>query len=81
MELATLAICTVIFWRYRLPFLIMPIAVTLWYTSMDLISFLVYDGDLRSELQKVVSLWFGLLIVLLALWVDVRTKQRLCNLA
>ena len=36
MELATLAAGAVLLWRYRLPFLVMPVAVTLWYMSMDL---------------------------------------------
>ena len=75
MELATLATGAVMLWRYRLPFLMMPVAVTLWYMSMDLTPFLFGDADSMWELRKLVSLWFGLLIVLLALWVDVRTRR------
>lgn len=75
MEFATLASGTVMLWRYRLPFLVMPIAVTLWYMSMDLTPFLSGDADLTWELRKFVSLWFGLLIVLLAFWVDIRTRH------
>lgn len=75
MELATLASGAVMLWRYRLPFLVMPIAVTLWYMSMDLIPFLFGDADVTWELQKLVSLWFGLLIILLAFWVDIRTRH------
>lgn len=75
MEFATLAIGVVMLWRYRLPFLVMPIAVTLWYMSMDLTPFLFHDTDVTWELRKFVSLWFGLLIVLLAFWVDVRTRH------
>ena len=75
MELATLATGAVMLWRYRLPFLMMPIAVTLWYLSMDLTVFLAADLDLSWGLRKLVSLYFGLLIVLLAFWVDVRTRH------
>jgi len=75
MELSTLASGAAMFWRYRLPFLVMPIAVTLWYMSMDLTPFLFHDADLMWELRKFVSLWFGLLIVLLAFWVDVRARH------
>jgi hypothetical protein len=75
MEFATLASGAVLLWRYRLPFLVMPVAVTLWYMSMDLTPFLWGDADASWELRKLVSLWFGLLIVLLAFWVDVRTKR------
>jgi hypothetical protein len=75
MELATLAVAAVMLWRYRLPFLVMPVAATLWYLSMDLTPFLLGDADITWELRKFVSLWFGLLIVLLAFWVDVRTRH------
>ena len=45
MELATLAAGAVLLWRYRLPFLVMPVAVTLWYMSMDLTPFLFGELD------------------------------------
>lgn len=75
LELATLACGAVMLWRYRLPFLVMPIAVTLWYISMDLTPFLFGETDMTWELRKLVSLWFGLLIALLAFWVDIRTRH------
>jgi hypothetical protein len=75
MEFATLTSGAVMLWRYRLPFLVMPIAVTLWYMSMDLTPFLFGDDDLMWALRKIVSLWFGLLIVMLAFWVDIRTRH------
>jgi hypothetical protein len=75
MELATLAIGAIMVWRYRLPFLVMPLAVTLWYMSMDLAPFLFREEDLNWELRKVVSLWFGLMIILFAFWVDIRSRH------
>jgi hypothetical protein len=75
MELGTLAVGAVMLWRYRLPFLVMPVAVTLWYMSMDLTPFLFGDADANWDLRKLVSLWFGVLMVLLAFWVDVRTRH------
>lgn len=77
MELGTLAAGAVLLWRYRLPFLVMPIAVTLWYMSMDLAPFLIGEADLDGALRKFVSLWFGLLMVLLAFWVDLRSRHSL----
>jgi hypothetical protein len=74
MELATLAAGAVLLWRYRLPFLMMPVALTLWYLSMDLTPFLAGQVDVDWTLRKFVSLWFGLLVVLLALWVDLRSR-------
>jgi hypothetical protein len=74
MELGTLAIGAILLWRYRFPFMLMPIAVTLWYMSMDLVPFL-FGADLYDfEIRKFVSLYFGLLTVLLAFWVDLRSR-------
>jgi hypothetical protein len=75
MEFGTLAIGAVLLWRYRFPFMLMPIAVTLWYMSMDLVPFLlgkerVYDWEIR----KFISLWFGLAMTLVAFWVDLRSR-------
>jgi len=75
MEFGTIAIGAILLWRYRFPFMLMPIAVTLWYMSMDLVPFLmgqerVYDWEIR----KFISLWFGLAMVLLAFWVDLRSR-------
>ena len=36
MELGTLAVGAAVLWVWRLPFSVMPLAVTLWYMSMDL---------------------------------------------
>lgn len=77
MELATLAAAAVALWRYRLPFLLLPLAVTLWYMSMDLVPFLLgADGStFFSKEGKRISTAFGLAMVLLALWVDLRTRN------
>ena len=75
MELGTLASGAILFYRYRLPFMIMPVAVTLWYMSMDLAPFLFHDLDYNWSLRKLVSLWFGLAMVLFAFWVDVRSQR------
>jgi len=72
MELATLAAGAVMLWRYRLPFLVMPVAATLWYMSMDLTPFIFGSADATWELRRLVSLWFGLLIALFGFWVDAR---------
>jgi len=77
MEARTLAAGAMALWRYRLPFLVMPVAVTLWYVSMDLTPFLL-GGDAKdffSDLRKLVSTWFGLAMALLAFWVDIRSRR------
>ncbi|HET8897288.1 MAG TPA: hypothetical protein VFN09_00700 [Rhodanobacteraceae bacterium] len=75
MELATLLVGAVMLWKYRLPYLVMPVAFTLWYLSMDLVPFLYGEGDPSWELRRFVSMWFGLGILLLALWVDLRSRR------
>ena len=75
MELGTLAVGAIVAWRYKYPFLIMPIAVTLWYMTMD-ITAMISGDDITWELRKIVSLYSGLLMICLAFWVDVRSRDR-----
>jgi hypothetical protein len=74
MELATLAVGAAMVWRYRYPFLLMPVAVTLWYLSMDLAAWLAF-GRMNFEIRALVSMYFGALMTLLAFWVDIRTRR------
>ena len=74
MELGTIAIGIIMAWRYKYPFLIMPIAVTLWYLTMDLTAMLT-GGDFDWDLRKLVSMYSGLLMIGLALWVDIRSRK------
>ena len=77
MELGTLAVGVVLLWRYRFPFMLMPISVTLWYMSMDLVPFLMGGEDriyYDWEIRKFISLWFGIAMTLVAFWVDLRSR-------
>jgi hypothetical protein len=74
MEFGTLIVGVIVAWRYKYPFLIMPIAVTLWYMSMD-IAAMIAGGRPEFELRALVSMYFGLLMVLLAFWVDLRARK------
>ncbi|KTC97409.1 membrane protein [Legionella geestiana] len=73
LELGTLAVGCVLafFWRY--PFMVMPISFTLWYFSMDVVSMLS-GGTPSIELAANVSLWFGLGMLFIALYVDIRSR-------
>jgi len=73
MELATLAVGTIMVWHYRYPFLILPVAVTLWYLTMDL-AIMLTGGSSDWELRKLVSMYTGLLMIGLAVWVDIRAR-------
>ena len=75
MELGTLAVGLFVAWRYRYPFLIMPIAVTLWYMSMD-VAVMIMGDQYDFEFRALVSMYFGLLMVLIAFWVDFRSWEK-----
>lgn len=75
LELATLAAGAVVLWRWKLPFSVMPVAVTLWYLTMDLAPFLAGVPDVDWQVRKVVSLYTGLAIIGLAFWVDLRSRH------
>ncbi len=74
MEFGTLMAAAVLLWRYRLPFMVMPVAVTLWYMSMDVASALMQKEGFDYQFWRDVSLLFGLATCALAMWVDVRTR-------
>lgn len=76
MEFATLAAGALALWRYRLPFIMMPLAVTLWYMSMDLVPLLLggEPAAFFSPEGKRITLGFGLAMLVVALWVDVRMR-------
>ncbi|MCA0239643.1 MAG: DUF2157 domain-containing protein [Proteobacteria bacterium] len=75
LELATLAAAAVALWRLRYPFLMMPVAVTLWYMSMDLARLIVEPGGREAwTFYRDFSLFFGLLMLLFAFWVDARSR-------
>lgn len=75
LELVTLVAAAVALWALRYPFLVMPLAVTLWYLSMDLARLVVAPTEaLAWEFHRDFSMFFGLLMVLLAFWVDARRR-------
>lgn len=74
LELGTLAVGAIIAWFYRYPFLQMPIAVTLWYMSMDIAAMLAGETP-DFELRALVSVYFGLAMTLFAFWVDIRSSK------
>jgi len=75
MELATLLVGALLLWRYRYPLLVMPLAVTLWYLSLDLAEWLTVS-DPEFSAQARLTMWFGLVILAGAFWVDLRSTHR-----
>ncbi|MBH3312056.1 DUF2157 domain-containing protein [Pseudomonas mosselii] len=74
MEAATVLAGLLMLRLIRFPFIAMPIAVALWFMSMDLSEW--FHGDLFSwEQRRTVSLWFGLGLLLVFLVIDGRTRR------
>ena len=74
MELATIAAGAVALRFYRFPFLLAPVAVALWFMSMDLVPWVFGTETFTWDQRKVVSLWFGLAMLPMAWVVDVRAR-------
>ncbi len=80
LEGATLLAAALVFYRFRAPFLLLPVAVTLWYLSMDAAVMLlgadaVPWSDSAWAFRKWFSLVFGLGMLAAAFWIDVRSRS------
>lgn len=76
MEAGTLIAASIALWIYRLPFLLFIVAVTLWYLQMDLVPFIFHDLDHTWELRKLTSVVSGVVFMLLAFWIDIRSGRK-----
>lgn len=74
LEFATLAAAVVMLRSYRLTFMVMPVAVTLWYLSMDLAHLLMQKEGFDWQFFRDFSFVFGLATCAVAVWVDLRTR-------
>lgn len=70
MELATILVGAIMFYYYRFPFLLFPIAVVLWYMSMDLWPWFMNMNEYNLIGQARFSMFFGLLILLFTVYID-----------
>lgn len=75
LEVATLLVGVAMLWRFRRSFLTLPIALTLWYLSMD-IAPLLTQSELDWDLRQLVSVYFGLAVIVGAIWIDIRQHTR-----
>lgn len=74
MEVCTIVAGLVALRRCRFPFIMLPVAFSLWFMSMDLTAVL-YGTDFSWEQRKLVSVWFGLVMLVGSFLVDRRTEQ------
>jgi hypothetical protein len=74
MELATIAAGLVGLRFYRFAFLVAPVAMALWSLSMDVTPWILGDPFPSWRLRRLVSVWFGLGMIIVAWTVDVRSR-------
>ena len=74
MEAATVLAGLLMLRLIPFPFIVMPVAVALWFMSMDLTEWL-HDGLYSWEQRRTVSLWFGLGLLAVFIGVDGRTER------
>jgi hypothetical protein len=74
MEAATVAAGLLMLRLIPFPFIVMPIALALWFMSMDLSEWF-YGSPFSWEQRRIVSLWFGLALLLVFLVIDGRTRR------
>jgi hypothetical protein len=82
MEIWTLIWACVAFSRYRYPFMLMPVVITLWYMSMDIGDYLFFRDISRDsyiagyEIKRNISFIFGILLIIWSLTIDIYTKRK-----
>lgn len=76
MELGTLLVGAVMIYYFRRSFIMLPIAVTLWLLSMDILPLISQSREWYDwEMRRIVSLYFGIAMLALAMWVDYRQSR------
>lgn len=78
LEFVTLITAAIGLWALRYPFMVMPLAVTLWYMSMDLARIVVNverAGWSEWQYYRDFSMVFGLGMLAIAVWVDFRARR------
>ena len=74
MEVAAIVAAVIALWRYPYPFIVLIIAFALWFMSMDLTPWIFGRTDFTWDERRIVSLWFGLAVLVVAYIVDRRER-------
>lgn len=70
MEIATLLVGVLMLYFYRLPFLVFPIAIIIWYMSMDLWPLLTQMQQYSIDDRFLFSMYFGLVMLAGTIYLD-----------
>lgn len=75
LELATLLTASIALYRYRTPLLILPASVAMWFLSMDMAPLFLQDLDQEWQKRKWFSVFWGIMTMLIAFYVDFRNRK------
>lgn len=75
MELGTILAGFIALRFVRFPFLVAPIAFSLYFMSMDAAPLLYGGNDVPTRARAIVSLWFGLVFILIAYFIDINHRR------
>jgi hypothetical protein len=74
-ELTTLIVASVMLYIRRFPFMVFPVAITIWYLSMDFAMLFTDHSYSNFEFRRQISVVFGIITLFLALYVDTRSQR------
>lgn len=74
-ELGTVLVGSFALYYYRFPFLTAPIFLSLWLMSMDVASSQFDSGYSRWQTELVITMIFGLALILVAYFIDRKTQE------
>ena len=74
MEIAAIVAAVIALRFYPFPFIVLIIAFSLWFMSMDLTPWVFGKAEFTWEERRAVSLWFGLAVLVVAWLVDRRQR-------
>lgn len=75
MEISAIAAAAIALRFYRFPFIVLIAAIALWFMSMDLVPWIAGRPSGEWDLQRTVSIWFGLGIIVAAMAVNARQRS------
>jgi hypothetical protein len=75
MEMAAIVAGVIALRFYRFPFIVAVIAFALWFMSMDLTPWVFGTDHFDLEMQRKVSVWFGLAVIIVAWVVDYNKRD------
>lgn len=75
MEIGTIIVGILTLRYVRFPFLVAPVAIAMYFLSQDVATVLYQADIVPSRVRAIVSMWFGISTIIIAYFVDRRTRR------